>query len=414
MAKYWLVVLVGIFCKPPTVLAAAFSAQSTSIARSDTADYRKLLLNGAPMMDVRSPIEYLQGSFPSASNLPLMTNDERRRVGLCYKKYGQDAAIELGNTLVMGTTKAERIKKWTKFCRANPDHGYLYCFRGGLRSNTVQDWIFEETGVRYPLVKGGYKAMRRFLLDELELSLDARTTDLLVLCGRTGTGKTRAIELLEHCSVDLEGLAHHRGSTFGRTPEDPKQPSQIDFENNVSIAFLKVLDKYSSISTRTQREVFVEDEGSRIGNIGLPHVLINRMKQSAGIAIIEEDMEKRLDVLVEDYVIDLRRRFVALYGDDLGRKEHSEFLLNGLDRLERKLGGDRHAAIRFTMTAALTEHGKRDDTTLHRVWLAALLDQYYDPMYDFALSQRNDKVLFSGDREAVVEWAMAETSTDLH
>ena len=80
--------------------------------------------------------------------------------------------------------------------------------------------------------------MRRFLLDELERSLDARTVDLVVVCGRTGTGKTQAIEQLEHCSVDLEGLAHHRGSTFGRMPEDPNQPAQIDFENDVSIFLL--------------------------------------------------------------------------------------------------------------------------------------------------------------------------------
>ena len=420
MAKVWLAILGGFLAwNWKSSAAAAFSAESKSVAhRPDTADFRALLLSGAPLMDVRSPVEFLQGSFPLSKNRPLMTNDERHLVGICYKENGQDAAIELGNALVTGDTKAERIQEWTDFCRANPENGYLYCFRGGLRSNTVQDWILEETGVRYPLVEGGYKAMRRFLLDELDRSLDATTTDLVIICGRTGTGKTLAIEQLEHCSVDLEGLAHHRGSAFGRIPEDPNQPSQIDFENSVSIDFLKVLDQYkfkSAVSTQQQKaqQVFVEDEGANIGNIALPHVLKNRMKACDGIVIIEEDMENRLDVLVEDYVVDLRRRFIAVHGDDMGRKAHSEYLLGGLDRIRKKLGGDRHADLSRTMSAAFAEHDERDDLTLHRVWVAALLDQYYDPMYDYALSRREDEVLFRGDREAVVDWAMAATSNEM-
>lgn len=397
-----LLVGVGGICKS-AAMAAALSAEPI---RFNTADYRSLLLNGAPMMDVRSPVEYLKGSFPSARNIPLMTNDERHRVGIRYKQNGQDAAIELGNALVSGPTKTERVRQWTEFCRANPKQGYLYCHRGGLRSNTVSDWIFEETGVRYPLVEGGYKAMRRFLLDELERSLDARTVDLVVVCGRTGTGKTRAIEQLEHCSVDLEGLAHHRGSTFGRMPEDPNQPAQIDFENNVSIAFLKVLDQYASASTpQEMRQIFIEDEGRRIGNVSLPPVLNNRMKENDGIVIIEDGMEERLDVLVEDYVVDLRERFVKIRGEELGLKAHSEALLGGLTRIRKKLGGDRYADLTRTMTTAIAEQNERNDLTLHRVWIKDLLDSYYDPSYDFALSQRNCQVIFRGDRESVVEWA---------
>lgn len=379
--------------------------------RPDTADYRTLLLSGAPLMDVRAPVEFSQGSFPSATNLPLLTNDERHQVGTCYKQNGQQAAIELGNALVTGSVKAERLREWTDFCRTNPDRGYLYCFRGGLRSNTAREWILEETGVRYPLVKGGYKAMRRFLLDELDRSLDAERTELIVVCGLTGVGKTKVIQQLEHCSVDLEGRARHRGSTFGRLPEDPNQPSQIDFENSVSIDFLKVLDQYpSSASTQTKRRVFVEDEGCRIGRLGLPPVLQQRMKACDGIVIIDEDKEQRLDVLVDDYVIDLRRRFVALYGDDLGPELHSDYLLDGLSRIRKKLGGDRHAELTCTMTAAFKEQNASGDMTLHRVWLAALLDQYYDTMYNYQLSQRSNPILFRGNREAVIEWARATTS----
>jgi len=189
-------------------------------------------------------------------------------------------------------------------------------------------------------------------------------------------------------------------------PEDPNQPAQIDFENNVSIAFLKVLDQYASASTpQEMRQIFIEDEGRRIGNVSLPPVLNNRMKENDGIVIIEDGMEERLDVLVEDYVVDLRERFVKIRGEELGLKAHSEALLGGLTRIRKKLGGDRYADLTRTMTTAIAEQNERNDLTLHRVWIKDLLDSYYDPSYDFALSQRNCQVIFRGDRESVVEWA---------
>ena len=129
--------------------------------RPDTDDYRALFLGDAPMMDMRAPKEFTQGSFPCASSLPLMSDDERAQVGSCYKQRGQQAAIELGHQLVSGGLKAQRLAGWVDFARNHPD-GYVYCFRGGLRSQTVQQWL-REAGVDYPLIKGGYKAMRRFL-----------------------------------------------------------------------------------------------------------------------------------------------------------------------------------------------------------------------------------------------------------
>ena len=117
------------------------------------------------MMDMRAPAEFDHGAFPSALSLPLMTDEERAQVGICYKQQGQQAAIELGHQLVAGQTREQRLAQWREFAQANPA-GYLYCFRGGLRSQTVQQWL-HEAGIDYPLVLGGYKAMRRFLIDEL-------------------------------------------------------------------------------------------------------------------------------------------------------------------------------------------------------------------------------------------------------
>lgn len=101
--------------------------------RDDTDDYAKLFLNGVPMMDVRAPVEFGKGAFPGVINLPLMTDLERHKVGTCYKQHGQQAAINLGHRLVSGEVKAARIEAWSHFARQHPE-GYLYCFRGGLRS----------------------------------------------------------------------------------------------------------------------------------------------------------------------------------------------------------------------------------------------------------------------------------------
>ncbi|WP_315982767.1 rhodanese-like domain-containing protein [Aliamphritea spongicola] len=138
--------------------------------REDTLNYRQLFLNDTPMIDLRAPVEFKQGAFPSAVSLPLMSNEEREKVGTCYKQQGQDAAIKLGHKLVSGEIKEQRMAAWKAFVEENPE-GYLYCFRGGLRSRTTQQWL-KEAGADYPLVTGGYKALRNFLLDEIEATCE--------------------------------------------------------------------------------------------------------------------------------------------------------------------------------------------------------------------------------------------------
>ena len=116
-------------------------------------DYRHIFLNDVPMMDVRAPVEFGQGAFPGVTNLPLMDDGERQQVGTCYKHKGQEAAIALGHQLVSGATKRQRIEAWAQFARAHPQ-GVLYCFRGGLRSQIVQQWLLNEVGIDYPRVVG--------------------------------------------------------------------------------------------------------------------------------------------------------------------------------------------------------------------------------------------------------------------
>ena len=358
-------------------------------ARPDTDDYRALFLADAPMMDMRAPLEFVRGAFPCSHSLPLMTDDERARVGTCYKRRGQAAAIELGHQLVSGEVREQRLAAWCDFARAHPD-GYLYCFRGGLRSQTVQQWLREE-GIEYPLVLGGYKAMRRFLIDELERSVAA--AEFVLIGGKTGTGKTRVIWAIDD-SVDLEGLANHRGSTFGQLPEP--QPSQIDFENLLSITLMKRL-------ATGQQRLFLEDEGRLIGRVCLPDVLREKMKR-APLMVVEQDLEQRVDVVIEDYILDLGARYRSLYGEE-GPQHHAEKLQQDLAKIRKRLGGERHQQMSGIMAEAFAEQRNRGDISGHRVWIAFLLQKYYDPMYEYQLEQRQGEVLFRGEREAVIQRA---------
>lgn len=357
--------------------------------RPDSRDYRALFLNDTPMMDMRAPAEFSRGAFPFAVSLPLMSDDERAQVGTCYKQQGQEAAIELGHKLVSGELKAQRLAQWSEFARQHPQ-GYVYCFRGGLRSQTVQRWLRDQ-GIDYPLIEGGYKAMRRFLLDELERSV-ARGSFVLI-SGKTGTGKTRVIETLEH-SVDLEGLANHRGSTFGQLPTP--QPSQIDFENTVSIALMKLLQ-------RGPEKIFVEDEGHLIGRLALPETLRKEMIRSP-MLVVEQTLDERIDVVIADYVVDLGRRFLEMHGE-AGQRLHSEKLLSDLSRIRKRLGGERHQEVSGIMEAAFAEQWRSGALSQHRAWIAALLEKYYDPMYEYQLEQRAGRQLFRGNRDEVVAWA---------
>lgn len=358
-------------------------------ARPDTDNYRDLFLTDTPMMDMRAPAEFAHGAFPSATSLPLMTDEERAEVGICYKQHGQDAAIDLGHQLVSGEAREERLTRWLEFARSHPE-GYLYCFRGGLRSQTVQQWL-RDAGVDYPLIRGGYKAMRRFLIDELSRSLER--ADFVLIGGKTGSGKTRVVHQLSR-AIDLEGLARHRGSTFGQLLEP--QPSQVDFENSISIALLKLLNDQ-------QNRVYLEDEGRLIGRLALPDALREKMR-AAPLAVVEESLASRIQVVLEDYVIDLGRRFAGKYPQD-ALSMHRQKLQSDLDKIRKRLGGARQQAISAMIDAAFAVQEAEGSLESHREWIGALLETYYDPMYEYQLSQRAGKQLIRGTREQVTAWA---------
>ncbi|MGF1529406.1 MAG: tRNA 2-selenouridine(34) synthase MnmH [Candidatus Competibacterales bacterium] len=369
---------------------------------AETRDYLQLFLADRPLLDVRAPVEFAQGAFPTAVNLPLLTDDERRRVGTCYKRHGRQAAIDLGHRLVDGTVKTARVEGWQAFFRHHP-RGHLYCFRGGLRSKIAQQWL-AEAGCNCLRIGGGYKAMRRFLLDALT-SLPA-TLHPLVIGGRTGVGKTQLLKALPPTidPLDLEGLANHRGSGFGRrvTP----QPSQIDFEHALAIALLKRVDRDPTAW------LAVEDESRLIGSRALPQGLFQAMA-CAPIVLLEADLETRIEATLREYIFDMAAAFAAVgvhppTGDaPWGFAGFRAYLLDSLDRIRKRLGGERHARLRRLILHALERQGITGDIDLHRRWIRPLLVEYYDPMYDYQLQSKAPRVVFRGDRRAVLDWLAA-------
>ena len=359
--------------------------------RPDTDDYLSLFLDDTPMMDVRAPVEFAKGAFPMAVNRPILDDQQREAIGKRYKQKGQDEAIRLGLELATPEVRAERIAAWKDFVERHPD-GYLYCFRGGLRSRTTQAWLREQ-GIDYPLVKGGYKAMRRFLIDELERN--SRELDFWILSGMTGSGKTRVLLKTRH-HVDLEGLANHRGSAFGRDVDD-WQPQQIDFENRLSIEFLRHRHRHPGTP------LWLEDEGRLIGRLLLPDTLIERMREAPRI-YLERSLEERVRIIREDYIADNWPGYRQRYGDS-ARDRFGEFVLGNLDRIRKRLGGERHAILRELFGAALERLFEEDDPTGFDAGIEMLLQHYYDPMYRYQLQSKPRNIIFSGSEKAILDWS---------
>ncbi|MBA1275138.1 tRNA 2-selenouridine(34) synthase MnmH [Stutzerimonas azotifigens] len=357
--------------------------------RADVSDFRQLFLDGAPLVDARAPVEFAKGAFPGAVNLPLMNDIERQKVGTCYKQHGQQAAIELGHKLVSGNTKAERIQGWADFARAHPD-GYLYCFRGGLRSQLVQQWLRDEAGIDYPRVVGGYKAMRAFLMETLDSAL--AECQFLLVGGLTGTGKTEVIAQLAN-GLDLEGLANHRGSSFGKraTP----QPSQIDFENALSIHLLR-------LRAAGHSQFVMEDEARLVGRCSIPLPLFQGMQQYP-LIWLEDSFEGRVERILKDYVIDLCAEFSDEHGAD-GFAAFAVRLQESLSNIHRRLGGERYQRLAMLMDQALAEQSRSGAVDLHRGWIEGLLREYYDPMYAFQRDSKAQRIEFAGDQQAVVNY----------
>lgn len=348
-----------------------------------TTQLNSLFIDDTPLLDVRAPIEFAKGAFPAATNHPILNDDERHQVGLCYQASGQKAATELGYRLVSGDVKESRIATWCKFVQAHPE-AQLYCFRGGERSSIASQWL-KDAGINIPRIAGGYKRLRNHLLTVFDC-----LPSIVIVSGQTGTGKT---EFLTHFTqaIDLEGLANHRGSAFGGHIKP--QPSQIDFENALAIQFLK---KSGS------SEILLEDESRLIGRINVPPLLQEKMK-TAPIIVVDESLQVRVERIYQEYIDQQWQEYTTFYLDD-APSQFERYLLTAVDAIRKRLGGDAHALIRKLMEDAINQHARGGGLEAHKAWITTLLSDYYDPMYNYQIDKKSERIRVRGTREELTAW----------
>ena len=300
------------------------------------------------IIDVRSPAEYAQDHIPGAINCPVLNNEERIEVGTMYKQVGSFEAKRLGAGLIsmnigkhLNTLFHHQTKTWRPL---------IYCWRGGNRSGALAH-IFSKIGWPVAQLEGGYKAYRQHV--NLSLPELATTAKWEVLCGSTGSGKSRLLRTLVSIGeqvLDLEQLAQHRGSVLGDIPAE-KQPSQKMFESRIW-SLLKSADK--------QRTIYVEAESKKVGNLRVPDAIMNSMRESTCISM-EMPISTRVALLMQDYA-----HFV-LHPDQLNQQ--LEFLshLHG----KEKINSWKTQALNGEMAKVVQ----------------SLLEEHYDPAYNKSIAR---------------------------
>ncbi|NJB85295.1 tRNA 2-selenouridine synthase [Lewinella marina] len=288
------------------------------------------------LLDVRSPGEYARGHAPGAVNLPLFSDAERAEVGTLYKQESPDAALLRGLEIAGG-----KMRQLVESARAAAPQGrvVVQCWRGGQRSGSVA-WLLEKAGMDVRQLAGGYKAYRAFVRSWLA----TERHPLRVISGPTGSGKTRVLHALAAAGesiIDLEGLANHKGSSFGALGEAP-QPTTESFENLLFAALRRI---------PPGRTVWVEDESRMIGIVCQPDAFYDRLV-AAPVIELEQPEEWRVANLVRDY---------AGY--------QPEDLAAAFTRLRKRLGGQH-------LQAALKALEQQDFPTAARIALV-----YYDKTY---------------------------------
>lgn len=351
-----------------------------------TDDFRSIVLEGRPLIDVRAPVEFEKGAFPTSTNLPLMNDEERRLVGIRYKEAGNSEAVKLGHELIRGEVKAQRVQAWKDFMRQHPD-AYLYCFRGGQRSKISQEWL-SEAGITVPRLKGGYKAFRRFLMEESERISDAAET--IIIGGTTGSGKTLLIHKLDN-AIDLEALANHRGSSFGRytTP----QPSQIDFEDRLAYALIRH-------ENESHDRLIIEHESHNIGRVFIPKPVFDNLQQ-ASLVILEAPIETRVQITFDEYVTASLAEYENQYGEE-GAERWFEAMNANLQRIRKRLGSERFIHLTSILENAYKVQQISGRTEAHKEWVQILLEEYYDPMYYYQIEKSPIPVIFRGTEKEVL------------
>jgi tRNA 2-selenouridine synthase len=295
-----------------------------------------------PVVDVRSPSEFVRGHIPGAYNRPLFNDEERARVGTHYARWGRMSSVKLGLDLT-AAKYADYIEELHS--RYGDQPVLVHCWRGGMRSAAMA-WLLEMAGMKPIVLQGGYRSFRNHVLKVFEMQLP-----LIILGGNTGSGKTAILSELGRLGqqvIDLEGLAHHKGSAFGAIGM-PSQPTTEQFENDL-FRHLFHLDP--------ARPVWVEDESLSVGSVTIPRSFFLSMGQ-APLIVISLEKSKRVERLISEYA---------------GTNNHE--LRDAILKIQKRLGGEQ-------TTRALQALAAGDMSSV-----AGILLTYYDKAYSASIQKR--------------------------
>jgi tRNA 2-selenouridine synthase len=309
--------------------------------------------SGYLLLDVRSEGEFAHAHIPGALNLPLFSNSERAEVGTLYKQKGKNDAIQRGLELV-----GPKMAGFTAFVaeRITDNKVFVHCWRGGMRSGSMA-WLLNLMGWQVYTLKGGYKSFRGEVQRKLE-----QAANFVVLAGRTGCGKTDILHALRQQGeqvIDLEGLAHHKGSAFGALGQE-SQPSSEMFENMLYLQ-LKEMD-YS-------RNIWLENESKAIGTVYMNHAFWLGISK-APVYIVEADIETRIEKLTQEY----------------GAFD-TALLIDAVEKIEKRLGGvnckeavmaieegNIRRAVEITLVYYDKAYGKSEDMKEREIKRSIVLD----------------------------------------
>jgi len=307
----------------------------------------------AVVLDVRSPTEYVVGHIPGALSLPLFIDAERAKVGTAYKQVSPEKALQIGLEIV-GPKLNAYIAEARRLAGDQPV--LLYCWRGGQRSASMA-WLLDLAGFKVGLLQGGYKSWRG-AIDELF----RQPWTFRVIGGKTGSGKTHLLHALAQAgekTIDLEGLALHRGSSFGGIALET-QPTTEHFANLLGDKLLQnTIDNY----------LWIEDESRMIGTVNIPAHFHHRLRQAPLLV---------LDVPLKDRI----KRLVGEYG-----QAPDALLRAAFERIRKKLGGQQLKAAFDALD--------QDD----RAAAAAIALAYYDKAYNYDLAAKNTDHIWKYDVE---------------
>lgn len=314
------------------------------------------LKEDAIYIDVRSPGEFEEFHIPNALSIPLFSNDERAQVGTTYKQIGQGQAIELGIKIISNKLP-DLFAKFKKVVNENRHKKIIvYCWRGGMRSGSIVSFL---VSMKLPLIQleGGIRSYRKLIQVELE-SFSNMSKPYIVLEGNTGTHKTDILEALQEENypvLDLEGLAAHRGSTFGGIGLSPR--SQKEFERDL-------LERLRELEDAPY--ILIEAESKRVGRIVIPDFILEGKDNGTRIHV-HAPIESRVKAIIKTY----------------GTLEYHEEFMNALEVIKKRMPPSLY-------NQCLERLNNRE----YDLFVKLLLEEYYDPKYTFAANQYDTPIRF--------------------